>query len=117
MVLKYKNKIYSSEDLPIFLFFKTIEHKRNFVNDLNNYNKPNTFVRFHSIDVAFAGNTVIKDRRSSLYFNLDSLEEKRSLQKHIHNTAEDSNAIISTPADIEPRVLEQWIEKNLIYLI
>lgn len=117
MVLKYKNKIYSSNDLPIFLFFKKNSNKRDFINELNNYNTLDSFVRITSVDVALAGNMVIKDKRSALYFNLETLEEKQSLQRHIFNTPEDSNAIISTPGDIELRVIEKWIEKHVDYLI
>lgn len=117
MELKYKNKVYSSCDLPIFLYFKKNCNKRNFINELNNYNKPDFFIKITSVDVAFAGNTIIKDKRSALYFNLKSIEEKQSLQRQIFNTPEDSNAIISTPGDIELRVIEKWIEKNLDHLI
>lgn len=117
MVLRYKNKTYSSDDLPIFLFFKKNTNKRNFINELNNYNNPDTFVKFTSIDVALAGNTVIKDKRSYLYINLKTIEEKQSLQRQIFNTPEDSNAIISTPSDIELRIIEMWVEKNLDNLI
>ena len=117
MVLKYKNKTYSSEDLPIFLFFKKLERKNEFVNELNNYREPNTFVKINSVDVVLAGNTVIKDKRSQLYLNLETLTEKQSLQRQIFNTPEDSNAIISTPADIDLPVIEQWVENNIIHLI
>lgn len=117
MVLKYKNKIYSSNDLPIFLFFKNTENKREFINRLANYNEFNVFERFTSIDVALAGNAVIKDKRSSMFISFEDISEKRALQRHIFGTCEDSNAIISTPPDIGPRVLEMWIEKNAIHLI
>jgi len=117
MVLKYRNKTYSSDDLPIFLFFRKDANKRNFINELNNYTKPDTFIKITSIDVVLAGNTIIKDKRSSLYFSLKTIEEKQCLQRQIFNTPEDSNAIISTPADIELRIIEQWIEKNVINLI
>ena len=117
MVLKYKDKIYSSENLPIFLYFKKNANKRNFINELNNYSKPNSFVKITSVDVALAGNAVIKDKRSTLYFSLETIEEKQSLQRQIFNTPEDSNAIISTPGDIELRIIEQWIEKYIEHLI
>jgi hypothetical protein len=117
MVLKYKNKIYSSEDLPIFLFFKKLERKREFINELNNYNNPNTFVKINSVDVVLAGNTVIKDKRSYLYLSLETIKEKQSLQKQIFNTPEDSNAIISSPVDIDLPIIEQWVENNIIHLI
>ncbi len=117
MVLKYRNKTYSSDDLPIFLFFRKDANKRNFINELNNYTKPDTFIKITSIDVVLAGNTIIKDKRSSLYFSLKTIEEKQCLQRQIFNTPEDSNAIISTPADIELRIIKLWIEKNVINLI
>ena len=94
-----------------------MESKREFINELNNYNDPDTFVRITSVDVVLAGNTVIKDKRSYLYLNLESLKEKQSLQRQIFNTPEDSNAVISTPSDIELRIIEKWIQKNTIHLI
>ncbi len=45
MVLKYRNKTYSSDDLPVFLFFRKDANKRNFINELNNYTKPDTFIK------------------------------------------------------------------------
>lgn len=117
MVIKYKNKEYSSEDLPIFLFFKKLDRKKEFINELNNYNNPNTFIKIYSIDVILAGNAVIKDKRSSIYFNLETIEEKQSLQRQIFNTPEDSNAIISTPSDIQLDVIEKWVKNNLPHLI
>lgn len=94
-----------------------MESKREFINELNNYNDPDTFVRITSVDVVLAGNTVIKDKRSYLYLNLESLKEKQSLQRQIFNTPEDSNAIISTPADIDLPVIERWVENNINHLI
>lgn len=117
MVLKYKNKTYSSNDLPIFLYFKQNSNKREFIDKLAIYNKFNTFEKFTSVDVALAGNTVIKDKRSALFISLEDICEKRSLQRHIFGTSEDSNAIISTPPDIGPRILEEWIEKHSAHLI
>ena len=116
MVIKYKNKIYNSDDLPIFLYFKKLERKKEFIDELNSYNKPNTFVKILSIDVILAGNAVIKDKRSSVYFSLETIEEKQSLQRQIFNTPEDSNAIISTPADIKLNIIERWIENNINHL-
>lgn len=117
MVLKYKNKIYSSEDLPILLFFKTLPNKRNFVNEVSNYATPKEFIKLTSIDVALAGNTVMKDKRSIIYLRFESMEEKKSLLRQIHNTPEDSNAVISTPEDIEIRIIEQWIESYVSDLV
>lgn len=117
MELKYKNKVYSSEQLPIFLFFKTKKKKRDFINDLANYVTPGQFAKIQSVDVALAGSTVIKDKRSTLQFSLESLEEKRSLQVQIFNTDEDSNAIISTPPDIKLPIIQKWIESNVHHLL
>lgn len=117
MVLKYKNKIYSSEDLPILLFFKALSNKRNFINEVSNYVSPKEFIKLTSIDVALAGNTVMKDKRCTIYLKFESLEEKKSLLRQIHNTPEDSNAVISTPEDIEIRIIEMWIERHVSDLV
>ena len=117
MVLKYKDITYSSEDVPLFLYFKTEKSKKEFITNLSNYTVPNIFIRITSVDVALAGNVVIKDKRSALYIKIESIEERQSIQKHIFNTGEDSNAIISTPPDIEERVLEQWIDKHTKHYI
>lgn len=117
MVLKYKNKIYSSEDLPILLFFKSLPNKRNFINEVSNYAAPKEFIKLTSIDVALAGNTVMKDKRCTIYMKFESLEEKKSLLRQIHNTPEDSNAVVSTPDDIEISVIERWIESYVTDLV
>jgi len=111
VVLKYRNKKYSSEDLPIFLYFKDTKSKKEFINALAIYREPNVFVRFNCVDFAIAGNTVIKDKRAGLYINLESIEEKKDIQRYMFNTDDESNAVISTPPDIKPRILEEWIEK------
>jgi spore coat protein CotH len=117
VVLKYKNKFYSSDDLPILLFFKSTKRKREFVNEVNNYTDFETFFKLLSVDVALAGSTVIKDKRSSLYIKFESLLEKKSLQKQLFDNIEDSNAVISTPLDIKIEVLREWIENNAEHLI
>lgn len=117
MVIKYKNKTYDSEDLPILLYFKSYVRKKEFINELSNYAVSEGFVRINSIDVILAGNTVIKDKRSVTYFYLENIEEKKSLQKQIFNTPEDNNAIISTPSDIDLEVLEKWIVNNSSHLL
>ncbi len=117
MVLKYKNKFYSSDDLPILLFFKSTKRKREFVNEVNNYTNFEVFFKLLSVDVALAGSTVIKDKRSSLYIKFESLLEKKSLQKQLFDNIEDSNAVISTPLDIKIEVLREWIENNAEHLI
>lgn len=116
MFLKYKNKEYSSEDLPVLLFFKTMSKKREFINELSNYNDFNNYIKISSVHVALAGNIVIKDKRSTLYFKIDNIQEKKYLQKQIFDSIEDSNTVISTPLDINFKVIEQWIEKNIVYL-
>jgi len=117
VVLKYKNKLYSSDDLPILLFFKSAKNKREFVNEINNYTDFKEFFKLLSVDVALAGNTVIKDKRSSLSIKFESLAEKKSLQKQLFDNIEDSNAVISTPLDINIQVLKEWIESNAEHLI
>ena len=117
MILKYKNKTYSSADLPIFLYFKNPTDKNEFINNLVNYTKPNEYIRVNCVHFALAGNTIIKDKRSGLYINLETMEEKRHIQRYLYDSTDDSNAVISTPPDIELDVLENWIEKltrNLI---
>jgi len=117
VVLKYKNKTYDSNDLPIFLYFKKNNNKRDFINTLSNYNEFKNFTKFTSIDVAIAGNTVIKDKRSSIYIKFETKNEKQCLQRHIFNESEESNAIISSPGDIGPTVLGEWIERHIDHLI
>jgi len=116
VILKYKNKKYSSEDLPIFLYFKTETHKKDFINKLMSYT-PNEFVRFDCVDIALAGNTLITDKRSALYINLKTLEEKKHIQRYMFDAEENSNAVISTPPDIKPSTLEEWIERHTKDLI
>ena len=117
MILKYKNKFYSSEDLPILLFFKSLPNKRNFINEVSNYVLSKEFIKLTSIDVVLAGNTVMKDKRCTIYLKFESLEEKKSLLRQIHNTPEDSNAVISTPEDIEIPIIEKWIESYVSELV
>ncbi len=117
MVLKYKNKLYDSNDLPIFLYFKKNNNKREFINTLSNYSEFKNFTKFTSIDVAIAGNTVIKDKRSSIFIKFESKCEKQTLQRHIFNESEYSNAIISSPGDIGPDILGEWIERHIDHLI
>lgn len=117
MVIKYKNKTYSSEDLPIVLFFKTVNKRGDFINDITTYVIPGKFVPIDSIDVILAGNTIIKDRRATTHIKFESIEERQALQKQVFNTPEDSNAIISTPGDIAPEILEQWISRYAEYMI
>ena len=117
MIVKYKNKIYNSEDLPIFFYFNTLSKKRDFIDGLSKYCKYNGFERFNNIHVILAGNTVIKDKRFSVYLNFDSPAEKQSLQRHIFSTTEDSNALLFSPGDITPTILCEWVEKYINHLI
>lgn len=116
VTLKYRKKIYSSDDLPIFLFFKKQSNKKQFINELAAYVAFKEFVPLSSVDIVLAGNTVIKDKRSTLYFSLENIDEKRSLQKKLFSTAEESNAIISTPYDIKERDIEAWILRHIDHL-
>jgi hypothetical protein len=111
VILKYKNKLYSSADLPIFLYFRNEKNKKEFLNILTNYTKPDIFVKLTCFDIALAGNTVIKDKRSTLYINMETMDEKRHVQRYVYDSEETSNAVISTPPDIKPRILEEWIER------
>jgi len=111
VILKYRNKTYSSEDVPIFIYFFSKEKKDDFINTLCTYTEPNKFVRFDSVGVALVGNTVIKDKRAGIYINLKTMDEKRYIQRYLYDSTDESNAVISTPPDIKPRILEEWIER------
>ena len=111
MVLKYRNKKYSSDDVPLFLYFKSNKNKREFIDMLACYNDHKSFVPVKCVDIALAGNTVIKDKRADLYVCLPSREEKKDIQRYLFNSNDESNAVISTPLDIKPRILEEWISK------
>jgi len=117
VIIKYKNKTYSSEDLPIFLYFKRVEDKKDFINLLAIYHKPNVFVRVNSVDFVLAGNTVIKDKRSAIYINMETMGEKRHIQRYLFDSNDESNAVISTPPDIRPVILEEWIGRHAKDLI
>lgn len=117
MIVKYKNKKYNSEDLPIFLYFNVLTKKRDFIDNLAKYKHYENFEKFSNIHAILAGNTLIKDKRFPIYLNFNSLEEKQNLQRHIFNTDEESNAIVFSPGDIKPSILCEWIEKNINRLI
>ena len=117
MVIQYKDKSYDSAEIPFFIFFKTPENRREFVNFINDYNQLNTFVRLECVHGILAGSTAIKDKRSKILICIESKEEKQFLQKNLFaNQAADSNALLLSPEDIEQRVLEQWVEKNLEHI-
>jgi len=117
VVLKYKNKKYNSDDVPLFLYFKSNKNKREFIDILANYNIVNEFIVVKCVDIVLAGNKVIKDKRSDLYINIPSKEEKREIQRYLFDSDDESNAVISTPPDIKPLILEEWISKHTKDLI
>ena len=117
MIVKYKNKKYSSDDVPIFLFFRSDANKREFIDILANYEDSGVFIKLNYIDIALLGNTVVKNKRAALHVRLDSIAEKKDIQRYLFNSNEESNAVISTPPDIKPSILEGWIEKHTKDLI
>jgi hypothetical protein len=110
--IKYRNKIYSSNDLPIFVYFKTEDNRQDFINTLNNY-QVGTFKPIRCIHSILAGNTLIKDKRSCIQFNIEDVEEKRILQKSLYNNDEENNAMLCGPGDIDEGILLDWIEKYI----
>ena len=113
MKVKYRNKIYNSDDIPLFFYFKDSSKKDEFIDFLANNSLINEFKQIPCIYVILAGNTVIKDKRARVYLSFDEIVEKRALQKSIFFNPEDSNAFLCSPGDIEERNLEIWIEKHL----
>ena len=117
MNIKYRNKIYKSEDLPIFIFFKTDGNRKEFINILEHY-KAGTFCRINCVHSILAGNTVIKDKRSPIFFNIEDKEEKRTLQRSLFdNDVDDNNAMMCSPSDTKEDNLISWVEKNLDNLL
>lgn len=113
MKLKYRNKLYSSDDVPIFLYFRNKENRAEFANLLVQYTKLGEYIVFPCLHSALAGNTIIRDKRSSIYLCIEDAEEKRIIQKSLFDTSEvDSNAVICTPADITEEHLTAWIRKH-----
>lgn len=113
MKLKYKNKTYNSEDIPLFLYFKKYEHKKNFAVSLVNYNI-GEYVEAPHVYVAFAGNEIIKDRRSKIYYCIETREEKTVILKGMYEDKDtDNNAMVCSPPDIPEENLIQWIQKNI----
>jgi hypothetical protein len=109
--IKYRDKIYNSDDIPLFFYFKTSDKKDDFVTFLANNLLINEFRPIPYVHVVLAGNTLIKDKRARVYLSFNEIEEKRALQKSIHLNPKDSNAFLCSPPDIEERSLELWIEK------
>ena len=113
MIIKYKNKIYNSEDLPIFVYFKTDSNRKEFLNQLAIY-KLGDFRRITCMHSILAGNTVIKNKRAYIYFKIDEKEEKRLLQRSLwDNNDPDNNAMMCAPTDIKENNLLSWVEKYL----
>lgn len=113
MKLKFKDKEYDSEDVPLFLMFKSSLNKKNFINSLVTY-KLGTYVNTKDIKVALAGNVCIKDKRIKLYYCIKEKEEKNMLTKCMfldENT--DNNSMVCAPSDIPETVITRWIENNL----
>lgn len=113
MKLKYKSKVYDSEDIPLFLYFKTFDGKKKFINTLVKYT-PGSSVIATDVYVAFAGSTIIKDKRSKLYYCIDTREEKNIILKSMYDDGEtENNAMVCSPPDIPEESLITWIQKNL----
>ena len=113
MNIKYRNKVYSSDDIPIFIYFKTDKNREEFVNLLQYY-KLGTYCRVNCMHLVFAGKQVIKDKRAFIYFRIDEKEEKRTLQRSLFNIGDtDNNAMLCAPSDISEDNLMLWVEKHL----
>ena len=113
MKLKYKNKVYDSDDIPLFLYFKTFEHKKSFINTLAKYDV-GTNAEAPDVYVAFAGNTIIKDKRSKLYYCIESREEKNTILRSMYDDGEtENNEMVCSPPDIPEESLITWIQNNL----
>lgn len=113
MKIKYKNKIYSSDDVPLFLYFQTGKQKKDFGTILANYNL-GEFTHLSSLHAVLAGNTVIKDKRSKIYFCIESKDEKYIIVKSVFDDKDsDNNAMICSPNDIPEESIVTWIENNI----
>jgi len=111
--IKYRDQLYKSEDIPIFVYFKTDSNRQDFINDLNDY-KVGTFKYIKGIYSVLAGNIVIKDKRANIYFNIENIEEKKILQKSLFDSnVEGNNAMLCSPPDIDETVLLDWVQKKL----
>ena len=112
MNIKYRNKIYRSEDVPVFVYFRSNENRIEFVNILKNY-KIGIYHEVRCFHAVIAGKKVIKDKRSSIEFMIEDIAEKKNLQKSLFQQTGDSNAMICSPGDIKQEHLHKWIENNL----
>lgn len=116
MKVKYRNKIYDSEEIPLFFYFKEPSRKDDFIDFLANNSLVKEFKKVQSVHVVLAGNTVIKDKRASISISFNELPEKQALQKSIFFNPPDSNAFLCCPGDIEPPDLELWLERYIEHL-
>ena len=117
MKLKYKDKEYDSEDVPLFIMFKTLKHKKNFINNLAVY-KLGIYNNTQDIQVVLAGNDCLKDKRTKLYFCINDKEEKNMIAKSLFlDEDSDNNSMVCAPADIPEVVIGSWIENNLKRII
>ena len=116
MTIKYRNKTYSSEDIPLFIYFKENDNQKEFLNILRTYNT-GEFCKLKCVFSILAGNTVIKDKRAPIYFCIEDDDEKRILQKSLFDNVDDNNAMICSPPDINERVIGEWVDKNINKII
>lgn len=117
MKLKYRNIIYDSKDVPLFLYFLDGKQKKDFGTVLVNYNL-GEFTPFSCLHAALAGNAVIKDKRAKIYFCIDTKEEKQVIVKSIFEDRDtDNNAMICSPNDIPEESLVAWIDKKIKCII
>jgi len=93
--IKYRDKTYSSIDLPIFIYFKTDKNRNDFINLLQFY-ELGTWCRVNCMYFVLAGKTVIKDKRS-LFDTNDA----------------DNNAMMCAPDDIDEDTLLKWVQNHL----
>ena len=113
MNIKYKNKLYCSDDIPLFLYFKSEVNKREFVNILSNY-QIGTFQQIYCVHAILAGSRIIKDKRTAIFMNIDDINEKKVLQKNLFDNPDDGiNAMICSPGDIQEQVIQDWVENNI----
>ena len=113
MNIKYRNKIYSSEDIPIFVYFKTNKNREDFLNLLQYY-KLGTYCKVNCVYFVLAGKTVIKDKRAGIHFCINDKEEKKTLQRSLFNVNDtDNNAMMCAPPDIDEDNLISWVQKHL----
>lgn len=113
MNIKYRNKIYSSDSVPLFIFFKTNQNRKEFITVLSGY-KLGTYKEINCMYAVLAGSALVKDKRAKIYFSIDNIDEKRNLQKSLFdNDVDQNNAMLCSPTDINENVLYDWIEKNV----